>query len=157
LAATRLIATNRPAHGKARLMYSSTDALGGLSKGAGADPSNISAQFLLDLDDETTRFVMPAGAYDGRTRWDANDATRALFGSRDAPGGPTGINRTTFATGRRVKLSAKGLGDVHPLALNHYPFTDVEIAYVVSNGGETVTHCTRFAQADCSFVPLDGG
>jgi hypothetical protein len=157
LASTRLIVVNRPTHDKARLTYSSTDALGGLSKGAGTDPSNISANVFLRLDDETTRFVVPAGAYDGRTGWIANDASRALFANRDAPAGPTGVHRTTFATGRRVKLVAKNLGDVHPLALTRFPFTDVELAYVVTNGGETATHCTRFAQASCEYTPLDGG
>jgi hypothetical protein len=67
------------------------------------------------------------------------------------------VSRTLFATGRRVKLIAKTLGDESPLALGASPSTDVEIAYVVTNGAETRTHCARFAQATCRFTPIDGG
>ena len=46
---------------------------------------------------------------------------------------------------------------MHPLALAGAPGTDVEVAYVVTNGGETHTHCTKFASTSCTYVPVDGG
>jgi hypothetical protein len=37
------------------------------------------------------------------------------------------------------------------------PGTDVEVAYVVTNGGETRTHCTKFHATSCAYAPVDGG
>ena len=156
-AATRLTITSRPSRDKARLAYSSTDALAGLDKGAATDIGAISATIWVRHDGATTRFVVPAGAYDGRAGWLVNDAARALYANRDAPDGPTDTMRTTFATGRRVKLVAKGLGDVSPLAFSGVPGTEVELSYVVTNGAETKTHCTKFAATSCRYAPLDGG
>jgi hypothetical protein len=156
-ASTRLQVTSRPSRDSARLTYSSTDALAGLDKGAGTDPGAISAVLHVRADGGTTRFTIPAGAYDGRTGWIVNDAARALFSNRDAPGGPTGVMRNTFATGRRVKVLAKSLGDANPLALTGAPGSAVEIAYVVTNGGETTRHCARFAPSSCRYSPIDSG
>jgi hypothetical protein len=156
-AATKLQVTSRPSRDSAELSYASTDAIAGLDKGAGADPAAVSAILYVKHDGATTRYVLPEGAYAGRAGWLANDASRALYTNRDAPDGPTDVSRSTFATGRRVKLVAKGLGDVNPLALSGAPGTDVELAYVVTNGGETHTHCTKFHAASCAYVPVDGG
>jgi hypothetical protein len=100
---------------------------------------------------------MPAGAYAGDAGWLVNDAARALFSNRRAPDGPTGVMRAVFATGRRVKLTTKSLGDAGALALSAAPDTAVEIAWVVTNGAETRTHCASFAPARCAWIPLDGG
>jgi hypothetical protein len=156
-ASTRLQVTSRPVRSSARVTYSSTDALAGLDKGAGGDPSAISATLFVRVDGATTRFVVPADAYDGRSGWIANDAARALFTNRDAPGGPTGTMRTLFANGRRVKMLAKSLGDQSPFAFAAAPSTDVEIAYVVTNDGETHEHCARFAASSCRYTPIDAG
>jgi len=155
-AATKLQVTSRPSRDSAKLSYASTDALAGLDKGAGTDAGAISAIVYVKHDGVVTRFLIPEGAYAGRAGWLANDASRALYANRDAPDGATDASRTTFATGRRVKLVTKGLGDVSPLALGGAPGTDVELAYVVTNGGETHTHCTKFAAASCAYVPVDG-
>lgn len=159
-AATTLQATSRPSRSSARLSYASTDALAGLDKGAGTDPGAVSAEVFVRQGGVTTRFEVPAGAYlrgpyPGRFGWVANDAAHASYLNRNAPGGPTGILRTLFATGRRVKLSAKNLGDANPLDLAGAPATPVDVAYVITNGSETHTHCTRFSS--CTYTPLDGG
>ena len=147
----------RPSRDAARLAYSSTDALAGLDKGTGTDPSAVSVVVHVRHDGTTARYVVPAGPYDGRAGWIANDPGRALFTNRDAPAGPTGTSRTTFSTGRRVKLVAKSLGDVNPLAISGTPGTDVELTYVITNGAVTKTHCTRFAASSCRYTPVDGG
>ena len=85
--------------------------------------------------------MIPEGAYAGRAGWLANDASRALYANRDAPDGATDASRTTFATGRRVKLVTKGLGDGQPPRSGGAPGTDVELRLRRSNGGETHTHC----------------
>jgi hypothetical protein len=157
LAATKLKIASRPNRDSAKVTYASTDAIGGLDKGAGTDPGAISAIVYVKHDGVTTRWVLPEGAYAGRAGWLANDASRALYANRDAPGGPTETSRSTFATGRRVKFLTKGLGDVNPLALSGVPGTDVEVAYVVTNGGETHTHCTKFHATSCTYAPVDGG
>ena len=157
LAGTKLQVTSRPSRDSARLSYGSTDALGGLDKGSGTDASTVSVEVYVRHDGATTRYVIPAGRYDGRAGWTHNDASRALFLNREAPAGATGTMRTIFATGRRVKLIAKSLGDVAPLALSGVPGTDVEVAYVITNDAETRTHCTRFAPASCRYTPIDAG
>jgi hypothetical protein len=154
-ASTRLQMTNRPTRGSARLAYSSSDALAGLDKGAATDATAVSVEVFLRQGGVTTQFTVPAGAYAGRAGWIVDDATRAMFVNRDAPGGPGGTMRTLFATERRVKLTAKSLGDENPLDLSAAPATPVEVAYVITNGGETHTHCARFAS--CTYTPLDGG
>jgi hypothetical protein len=156
-AATKLQITSRPDRDSAKVSYASTDALAGLDKGPGTDPGAVSAIVYVKHDGVTTRWVLPEDAYAGRAGWLANDASRALFANRDAPGGPTQTSRSTFATGRRVKLVTKGLGDVNPLVLSAVPGTDVELAYVVTNGGETHTHCTKFHAASCAYAAVDGG
>ncbi len=154
-ASTRLQVTSRPMHSSARVSYGSSDALAGLDKGPGTDRTAVSVQVFLRQGDVTTEFEVPAGAYAGRSGWTVDDATRAMFVNRDAPGGPTGTSRTLFATGRRVKFIAKRLGDENPLDLMSAPATSVDVAYVITNGGETHTHCASFAS--CSYTPLDGG
>jgi hypothetical protein len=154
-AGTKLQVTYRPVRDSARVTYASTDALAGLDKGSGTDPSAIAVQMRVRHDATSTRFVVPAGPYDGRAGWTHNDAGRAVFVNRDAPDGPASTLRTTFAVGRRVKLVAKSLGDLNPLGFGPAIGSDVEIAYVVANGAETKTHCTRFAASSCRYTPLD--
>lgn len=156
-ATTRLQVTSRPDRHSTRVTYSSTDALAGLDKGPGADRATIGVQVFVRQSDTTVSWAVPAGTYAGVAGWLANDATRALFQNHAAPEGTTGVSRTLFATGRRVKLIAKNLGDAGTLALGAAPATAVDIAYVVTNGGETHTHCARFAAANCLYIPLDGG
>ena len=156
-AGTTLQVKSRPLRESAHLKYSSADALAGLAKGAGTGTGTISAQVFVRQDGVMTGYTIPAGSHDGTAGWIVNDAKRALFANRGAPGGPTGVSRTVFATGRRVRLTAKSLGDLTPLALTGAPTDTVRVAYVVTNGAETSTHCTQFAPGTCTFTPLDAG
>jgi hypothetical protein len=154
---TSLVAISRPSRGSAKVTYSSSDAVAGLAKGAGTSTKAISIDLFLRQGGATTTFVVPTGAYGGRAGWIRNDATRAQFLNRDAPSAPTGVARTTFSVGRRVKATAKSLGDENPLALSGAPAGDLAIAYVVTNGAEQVAHCAKFVAGGCAFTPLDGG
>jgi hypothetical protein len=153
-AGTTLQVKSRPLRESAQLKYSSSDALAGLTKGAGTGSGTISARVFVRPDGVTTGYTIPAGSHDGSAGWIVNDAKRTLFANREAPGGPTGVSRTVFATGRRVRLTAKSLGDLTPLALAAAPIDTVRVAYVVTNGAETLTHCTQFAPGTCTFTPL---
>jgi len=154
---TSLLAKSRPQRGSAQLRYSSTDALAGLSKDPGAGASSVSASLFVLLDGVRTRFTVPAGAYDGAAGWIVNDATRAVFANRQAPGGSTGVSRATFMTGRRVKVDAKSLGDGSPFAVTGPPANTIHVAWVLRDGAATSTHCAQFAPASCTFRPLDAG
>jgi hypothetical protein len=159
---TSLLATSRPSRSSARLTYSSSDALAGLTKGSGTGTSAISAQVFVATGGSTAVFSIPTGTYANggytyRYGWVANDAERALFLNRDAPSGPTGVARTLFATGRRVRLLTKSLGDTSPLDLAAAPADVLRVAYVVTNGTETTRHCAQFLAGACTYTPLDGG
>ena len=154
---TSFLATSRPMRPSARLTYSSSDALAGLSKGSGTGPGAISVRVFVAHDGATTQLTIPAGAYGGIAGWIVNDAARALFSNHAAPGAPTGVSRTSFAAGRRVRLVAKNLGDVSPLALDEAPSNALRVAYVVTNGAETVRHCAQFVPGSCVYTPLDAG
>jgi hypothetical protein len=153
---TSLVAASRPSRPSARLTYSSSDGLAGLAKGPGTT-SDVSARVFVAQGATRTVFDIPAGAYATGTGWLVNDATRALFLNRAAPSGPTGVARTLFATGRRVRLMTKSLGDVSPLALGAAPWDVLRVAYVMTNGSETSRHCAQFLPGSCSYASLDGG
>lgn len=151
-----LVAVSRPSRGSARLVYLSTDAAAGLTKGAGTDAGNIAAEVIIVDENGTTRYEIPGGAVDG-VGWVANDAGRAAFANPGAPGGPSGVRRLIIVVGRRARIVAESLGDVSPLTFGAAPSADVAFACIITNGGELATHCTRFAPADCTYTPLDGG
>jgi hypothetical protein len=153
---TSLLVTNRPARPSAHVTYSSSDGLAGLAKGSATSTSGIAVRMFVTHDGASTQFVIPSGAYGGFAGWLANDA-RALYSNRAAPSGPTGVSRTSFATGRRVQLMAKSLGDVTPLAFAAAPSDVLRVAYVVTNGAETSRHCTQFLPGSCTYTPLDAG
>lgn len=154
---TSLLAKSRPQHGSTQFRYSSTDALAGLSKGPGAGASAVSADLFVLQNGVRTRFTLPTGAYDGAAGWIVNDATRAAFTNRQAPGGPTGVSRSSFIAGRRLKIDAKSLGDASPLTFGGAPADVVHVAWVFRDGATTTTHCAQFAPASCTFRPLDAG
>jgi hypothetical protein len=154
---TSLLATSRPQRESAQLRYSSRDALAGLSKGAGAGASAAAAHLFILHNGVRTRFTLPAGGYDGGAGWIVNDATRATFANRQAPGGRTGVSRATFISGRRLKVDAKSLGDASPLAVAGLPADTIHVAWVLDDGGTTTTHCAQFAPAACTFRALDAG
>jgi hypothetical protein len=109
-AGTTLQVKSRPLRESAQLKYSSSDALAGLTKGAGTGSGTISARVFVRPDGVTTGYTIPAGSHDGSAGWIVNDAQRTLFANR--------------------------------------------VAYVVTNGAETLTHCTQFAPGTCTFTPL---
>jgi hypothetical protein len=154
---TSLVAISRPSRSSAKLTYSSSDGIAGLVKGGGTSASAISVDLFVRQGGTTATFVIPTGTYGERAGWLRNDAARAQFVNRDAPAGPTSLSRTTFSVGRRVKATAKSLGDENPLALGAAPAGDLAIAYVVTNGAERLAHCTKFLPGRCTFTPLDGG
>src|SRR5262245_35923078 len=77
-ASTQLRVVDRPTHHKARLTYASDDAAAGLDKGSGTDRTAIAVDVYLRQGGVTTRFTIPAGAFDGRAGWIVNDAALAL-------------------------------------------------------------------------------
>jgi hypothetical protein len=153
---TSLVAASRPARPAARFTYSSSDGLAGLAKGPGTT-SDVSVRVFVTHGATRTVFDIPAGAYAGGSGWLVNDATRALFSNRAAPSRPTGVARTLFATGRRVRLMAKSLGDLSPLELGAAPSDVLRVAYVATNGAETSRHCAQFLPGSCGWASLDGG
>jgi hypothetical protein len=148
---------SRPAHDQARVTYTSTDAAAGLAKGAGTDEGAIAATVYLADENGKTTFDVAAGAFDGSAGWKVNDARRAAFVNKAAPGGPTGVSSLTVVAGRKVKLVTKSLGDTSPLAFGGAPTAALRVAGVVTNGAEVATHCTRFEPSDCAYTALDGG
>jgi hypothetical protein len=154
---TSLKVVSRPDRNQARLAYSSSDAAAGLGKGAGTDPAAIGASIFIAHEHGTTTFTVPAGAFDGTTGWTKNDGMRAEFRNRTAPGGPTGVRSLRVLVGHKMTLDTKSVGDGSPLALTAAPTADITFGSTITNGSETVTHCTRFAPVDCSWQSRDGG
>ena len=141
----------------AKIVYVARDA--GISKGAGLDPTQISADLFVRYGNNAAAgaFNVPAGIYNGTSGWLANKPTVAKFVNRAAPtAGNTDAKVVVVKPGKLAKLTGKSLGDVTlDLEGAGDPGTQgVSTVFRVTNGAETKRHCSHFA--DCSYKVFGG-
>ena len=103
--------------GSAKIAYSVSDKVAGITKGRGTDVGDIGATVLLryanapDNSPGIGSFTLPPGAFDGTAGWVTNDEKGAKYVNKAAPAGVTVTKSATVKPGRQLKLSAKGPGD----------------------------------------------
>jgi hypothetical protein len=142
--------------GRSHVLFESVGPISGLP--IGGDRSAVAAFVVVRVDEATAQYVVPAGAFDGRTGWRRNRVTRALFLNRRAPGGPTAVRKAVVDAGEGLFLAAKGLGDVGAgLAVTAAPVDAVDVWYAVSSAGTAESRCLHFDAADCAYRSLDAG
>ena len=134
------------ASGKAKATFVAKDPA--ITKGAGTDATQISAQLDVSYDAANGTFLAPQGA-----GWLSNTASVAKYRNRTAPtGGST--KSAQIRPAKMLKLSAKSLGDT-PIDISAPPSAGVLAVYTVTNGAETNRHCTSFTL--CTHKLLAGG
>jgi len=156
-AAGRLIVLDRAATtGSVNIVYKTPGPVYGMP--IGGDTGDVAAEVTIRIDGQDTLFTVPEGAYDGSAGWKTNDAARALFLNRGAPGGPTETRKMIVRTPGGVSMVAKGLGDsATDVDVIAPPVGTVDVQYAVTSDGVTGRTCTRFAAGACSHKPLDDG
>jgi hypothetical protein len=150
----RLIVLDRSATtGSVNVVYKTPGPVYSMPIGGGA----VAAEVTIRVDGRDTLFSVPEGVYDGSAGWKANDAARALFLNKEAPGGPTAARKMMVRAPGGVSMVAKGLGDTAALDVIAPPAGTVDVQYAVTSGGVTGRTCTRFAAGACAHKSLDGG
>jgi hypothetical protein len=133
-----------------------------IDKGSGTSAANIGAT--VDINIEAFNHPPIAGAYNipqgfsETAGWRVNNGTLAKYVNPGAPGGPTQVRVAAIGQAAFLKFSARGLGDL-PMPLSDLRFGpfDVQVRFTVLNGDETITHCTVFHSASCSFPVIANG
>jgi len=145
---------------RSAVKFLSVDAL--VSKGFGTSTGDISAT--VDITIEAPQHPVIAGAFDipagysTTAGWRVNSSSIAKFANPGAPGGPTQVRFMTIQQSRLIKLSAKGLGDL-PINLDDLRFGPyhVQMRLTLTNGAESITHCTLFTSDNCLVPPVGSG
>jgi uncharacterized delta-60 repeat protein len=155
----KLIVVDKTATGgAAKAVYVSRDAA--VTKGAGTDASDIDTRFRITCTagNHTSEFLLPAGADTGSAGWLTNSATVAKYVNRGAPAGPTGAKVATIKPGFLLRIVGRSAGDV-PLDLTAAGGCEfgARTSYLVTNGGTTYRHCTRFDADACRYERISGG
>ena len=160
MSATKLIVVDRTSlAGSAKIMFVAKDTSGGITKGSGLDPAQISVAFDVRYGNGATAggFALPAGASDGTSGWLTNRPTVAKFVNRAAPGGPTSAKLSVIKPGKLLKLVGKSLGDspLDVLGAGDPGPNGVSTEFAITNGGSTFRHCSHFT--GCAFKPIGAG
>jgi hypothetical protein len=149
---TKLIVVDKLASAfKAKAVFVSKDPA--ITKGAGTDPFQISAQLDVAYDSASGAFDMPPFDDAPTEPWDLNAATVAKYVWAIAPT-ERSVKLGLIKPGMVLKVVAKGLGD-HPIDLSTPPSGPVYASMRVANGGEWFRHCTQFA--DCVHQSIAAG
>jgi len=155
---TKLLIVSRPARSSVHVKYLSSDPPAGFPIGPGAGPANASATFLIEGGGSRAKWSLPAGAASaGGPGWTVNDAHRALYRNRTAPAGPTGVDRTLVVYGLKLKIDAKSAHDAWDPVPLPSSGDQVTVGVTVTNGSDTINHCTKFPAGSCVRTSLDSG
>jgi hypothetical protein len=153
VAATALTLVDQtPAGRTAKLKFGARDAA--ITKGAGTSLTSIGATLTVAYEGGgvSGRWTIPAG--DGG--WTLNDATRASYTNRLAPGGATQVKTLRLLSGKTAKLTAAGRGDTPiDIVTPGAPPARVLTALCVQNAGEQVCQCSAFS--GCAYRALSSG
>ena len=148
-----IVVYHGPPVNTAKIVYVARDA--GISKGAGLDPTQISADLFVRYGNNAAAgaFNVPAGIYNGTSGWLANKPTVAKFVNRDAPtGGDTDAKVVVVKPGKHTISSRVGGVGIFKKE------TEVEIE--AEAGGEYYVACNikqSFTRARLEMIEVTKG
>jgi len=120
----------------------------GIDTGAGTDVSTISGSMRVSYDVSSGEFLMPAGP-----GWLVNTSAVAKYVNKQAPVGGS-VKVSVIKPGTLFKVVAKSLGDT-TLDISSAPTGSVFVTADVTNGAESISHCTAFNA--CVHKVIAGG
>ena len=91
-----------------------------------------------------------------------NGSTVAKYVNTPAPDGPTQAKVGVIKPGKLLKLVGKGLGDT-PIDIfgaggpSVQPIGQVVTSYCVTNGAETICHCSSFSECSYKLIAAETG
>jgi len=119
----------------------------GVTKGDGTDPEQISVDVSIVYGNGSTAgaFTVPAGTANG---WIVSNSRVAKFANRNAPEAPTQVKALKISERKKLKVVAKGVGDVPiDIVTAGSPTAPLFTSYCVNNGGELTCQCSGFVGA----------
>ena len=128
-----LVISDRFLLGSVKVTFATKDAL--VSKGSGTDPNAIDAELQVSYDTTAGTFLMPQGA-----NWVANNTKVAVYLDRNQTGS---VRLSRVRPGSAIKVKARTAGET-PIDISTPPTGAVLVVYRITNGAETVRHCTSF-------------
>jgi hypothetical protein len=152
--------TDGPGTDGDRLSFSVNDKTAGITKGNSIVKSTIDATLTIEFNGATASYEIPAGESDGTSGWKKASLSGAVFSNSDADTGvPTGISGYVIKNDKGLKAKAVTLGDssLVDLFATGAPTGRVEVRAVVTAGGVTNVHCTRFFAAGAQLKEAAGG
>jgi len=137
-----LVIEDRFLVGRSKLTFVTRDAA--VDKGTGTDAASIGAELQVSYDATAGTFLMPQS-----THWLVNKSTLAVYAN---PQGPDSVSYSRVKPGRIVKVKTRSLGDT-PMDISTAPTGPVLVVHRITNGLETVRHCTHFNSCEHKVSP----
>lgn len=128
-----LVIHDRFSVGSVKVTFVTKDAL--VSKGSGTDAASIDAELQVSYDSAAGAFLMPQGA-----NWVANNTKVAVYLDQNQTGS---VRYSRVKPGAAIKVKTRSAGET-PIDISTPPTGSVLVVYRITNGAETVRHCTSF-------------
>ena len=106
-----------------------------VGKGSGTDTASIDGELQVSYDATAGTFLMPQGV-----NWLANNTRLAAYVNSNQA---DSVSYSVVKPGRVVKVKARSLGET-PIDISSPPTGPVLVVHRITNGAETVRHCTSF-------------